>query len=263
MERRWTARQALLVLPATVALAFAGSGCRAADDRVSAAAPSSPTHAVATATDAPSGPAPVAGDRSERFAVAEAVVAELAVYDGATATVPVRTLAHPNEEGAPLVLAVLDRAGDRLQVALPVRPNGSTGWVDAADVAVRTHSFRIEIRLAERELRVFDGDEIVQLEPIGVGQEPTPTPGGSFYLYELLQPPDPNGPYGPYAFGLSGFSEALTTFDGGDGRLGLHGTDDPASIGTDSTHGCIRLANDAIVQLAHTVPLGTPVAIFG
>ena len=64
------------------------------------------------------------------------------------------------------------------------------------------------------------------------------------------------------AFGLSGFSEALDSFNGGDGRLGLHGTDDPTSIGSDSTHGCIRLTNDAIVQLAETVPLGTPVAIF-
>jgi len=117
------------------------------------------------------------------------------------------------------------------------------------------------VRLSERVLIAYDGARVVLQEPIGVGQEPTPTPGGRYYLYELLRPPDPGGAYGPYAFGLSGFSESLTTFAGGDGRLGIHGTNDPSSLGADSTHGCIRLANPAIVQLADTVPLGTPVVI--
>jgi hypothetical protein len=196
------------------------------------------------------------------FVVAQAAVGRLDVFDAADATAPARSLANPNAEGGPLVLLVLGPAtGGRLPVELPVRPNGSTGWVQAIDVDLSRHAFHLEVRLSERVLIAYDGARVVLQEPIGVGQEPTPTPGGRYYLYELLRPPDPDGAYGPYAFGLSGFSESLTSFAGCDGRLGIHGTNDPSSLGADSTHGCIRLANPAIVQLADTVPLGTPVVI--
>src|SRR5262249_53882711 len=96
---------------------------------------------------------------------------------------------------------------------------------------------------------------------IGVGTSDTPTPGGTYYLAELLQPPDPNGAYGPYAFGLNGFSDALTSFNGGEGVIGIHGTNDPSSIGRDVSHGCIRVSNDVIVEMAGMLPLGTPVDI--
>ena len=96
---------------------------------------------------------------------------------------------------------------------------------------------------------------------IAVGTGDTPTPFGEFYLAELLQPPNPNGSYGPYAFGLSGFSEVLDSFNGGDGVVGIHGTNDPSALGTTVSHGCIRVANDVISDMATTVPLGTPVLI--
>ena len=51
------------------------------------------------------------------------------------------------------------------------------------------------------------------------------------------------------------------SFGGGDGRLGLHGTDQPATLGSDVTNGCIRVHNEAITQLAAAVPLGTPLTI--
>ncbi len=235
-----------LVLAATVACRPAAPGGDA-----TAAPPAS------SASSAAPGQEPVAARYLSAFAIGDHIDVFAAPGEGLTS----RTLANPNPAGARLVFSVRDRTEGWLQVDLPVRPNGSTGWVRASDVELLAHSFRIEIRLAERELRVFDGEEVVQIEPIGVGRRPTPTPGGSYYLYELLQPVDPRGPYGPYAFGLSGFSEVLTSFDGGDGRLGIHGTDDPSSLGADSTNGCIRLHNAAVEQLAHTVPLGTPVQV--
>lgn len=244
-----------LALTALLALATLLVACRDGGD---AAAPSGDAGA------APGPTAPASGsDQADagRFLAAGAVVGRVRIYINPGDATPVLTLAHPNPEGAPLTFAVLGARDGWLQVRLPVRPNGSTGWIRAGDVTLARHSFRIEVRLAERVLTVFDGDDVVQVEPIGVGARPTPTPGGEYYLYELLRPADPNGPYGPYAFGLSGFSDTLDSFDGGDGRLGLHGTDDPASLGTDSTNGCIRLANPAIEQLARTVPLGTPVTI--
>jgi lipoprotein-anchoring transpeptidase ErfK/SrfK len=71
--------------------------------------------------------------------------------------------------------------------------------------------------------------------------------------------------YGPWAFGLSGFSETLTTFNGGQGQLGLHGTNQPEKIGTRVSSGCIRLKNEDIEKLVSEVqnsPQGIPVQVY-
>jgi lipoprotein-anchoring transpeptidase ErfK/SrfK len=52
-----------------------------------------------------------------------------------------------------------------------------------------------------------------------------------------------------------------TSFEGGDGQVGIHGTSRPEVLGTDVIHGCIRVDNATITRLARTVPLGTPVEI--
>ena len=97
--------------------------------------------------------------------------------------------------------------------------------------------------------------------PVGVGQDRTPTPGGTFYTKELLQPTNRGGPYGTFAYGLSGFSNTLTSFAGSDGVVGIHGTDQPDTVGTDVSAGCIRMNNADINELARRLPLGVPVEI--
>jgi len=92
--------------------------------------------------------------------------------------------------------------------------------------------------------------------PAGTGTGQTPTANGEFYLKELLRPI--NGVYGPYAHGLFGHSTVLTSFDGGDGQIGLNGTSDTTSIGRSTSHGCIRLRNPDITYFAQLLPLGTP-----
>ena len=69
--------------------------------------------------------------------------------------------------------------------------------------------------------------------------------------------------YGAYAYGLSGYSETFTTFAGGDGQLGIHGTNDPDSLGTNVSSGCVRLHNDDVTYLVETVglPIGVPVDV--
>ena len=48
---------------------------------------------------------------------------------------------------------------------------------------------------------------------------------------------------------------------GGDGMVGLHGTDAPGSIGRAVSHGCIRIGNADISKLALMLPLGTPLIV--
>ena len=98
-------------------------------------------------------------------------------------------------------------------------------------------------------------------EPVGLGKGATPTPGGVYYLKELLKPKNPQGAYGPYAYGLSSHSETLDSFAGGDAEVGIHGNNDASVLGKNVTHGCIRMDNDAITMLAKQLPLGTPVTV--
>jgi L,D-transpeptidase catalytic domain len=84
-------------------------------------------------------------------------------------------------------------------------------------------------------------------------------PTGTYFTVELLKQSDPRGPSGPYAFGLSACSNVLYSFGGGAGAIGLHGTDEPGKLGTDVSHGCIRVSDSVITRLAGVLPLETPV----
>ena len=161
----------------------------------------------------------------------------------------------------PQVFLVQDRQPGWVQVLLPVRPNGTTGWIRESDVRLTPNRFRILIERGAHQITVYDGDKVMIQEPVAVGTDETPTPTGKYYLRVLLKAPNPNTVYGPYAYGLSGHSEVLTTFNGGDGELGIHGNNDASVLGKSVTHGCVRISNESITRLAGLLPLGTPVEI--
>lgn len=174
---------------------------------------------------------------------------------------PLIGLSNTSPLGAPRVLLIVQDAGDWLQVLLPQRPNNSLGWVRRADVDVSTVDFRIEINRPAHRLQIFHGDNMILDQEVAVGKAATPTPGGQFFTTELLQPPNSRGAYGPFAFTLSAYSNVFQRFGSGDGAVGVHGTNDPRSLGRDASHGCVRIANETISWMAGFIPLGTPVFI--
>lgn len=199
-----------------------------------------------------------------------AVVEDAAdVFPAADGTgIPLMNLANRNENGAPQTLLIQgeQRVGSPpmvwYHVLLPVRPNGSTGWIRASDVNLVGLRYRLEVHLETFRLDLFDGDNLERSITIGTGTDQTPTPGGTYYIKELLRPPDQNTIYGHYVFGLSGFSNVLVDWPGG-GVLGIHGTNDAdRSLGAKASHGCIRMSNADIEFLATLLPLGTPVMVF-
>lgn len=163
----------------------------------------------------------------------------------------------------PLVLLVKQVTADGVEVYLPVRPNGTTGWVDVKDVDLYATDMQLDIYHKDHTLTVSEAGQIIATYPIATGQDDMPTPGGTYFIRELLAPPNPKGLYGPYAYGLSGYSPVLDNFNGGDAVIGIHGTNEPDSIGKDISHGCIRMHNADITALVETwqLPLGTPVYI--
>jgi lipoprotein-anchoring transpeptidase ErfK/SrfK len=174
---------------------------------------------------------------------------------------PKLRLRNPNPQGAERVFLVRVAKPGRLLVSLPVRPNGSTGWVRRRDVTLSRTPYFLRVDLTRHRLDLRKRGRRVAQYPIGVGQAVTPTPSGTYYITELFEQPYAGSPYGPYAFGLSGHSNVLHEFEGGPGQIGIHGTNYPQGIGTDVSHGCIRMSNEDITHLARILPLGTPVKI--
>jgi hypothetical protein len=189
---------------------------------------------------------------------------------------PVATLAARTPEGTSNLVPVLEtkvrsgpwarvletrvRLGVWARVLLPVLPNNSTGWVPRSALGgyqfVTTHLVIDRRRLTATLYR--DG-RAVFLAPVGVGRPEWPTPAGEFYIRnKLVKYSSPF--YGPLAFGTSARSEILTDWPAG-GFVGIHGTSEPELIPGRASHGCIRMRNEDIVELATLMPVGTPLTI--
>ncbi len=193
--------------------------------------------------------------------VAHVRVRRIAVYRSPRAKRASLVLGRRDENGTQRTFLVRATKGEWVRVFLPTRPNESQGWVRRRAVRVYTNGYRLVIRLRSHQLRLWRGDRLVARYPVAVGTRSTPTPRGLYYIVELLKPDSPAGSYGPFSFGLSAHSNVLKRFAGGDGRVGLHGTNQPGLIGSNVSHGCIRLRNAAVRRLARILPLGTPVYI--
>jgi lipoprotein-anchoring transpeptidase ErfK/SrfK len=159
------------------------------------------------------------------------------------------------------VLVTASRSDGWLQVLLPVRPNGTRGWIRKSAVITTTNPMRIVVSRRYRVLKLYRHGVFVMKFPVAVGKPSTPSPAGLFYVTDHIATGQPGGAYGPYALGLSGFSNVLFSFAGSDGVVGIHGTNERSSIGHAVTHGCIRLYNRDITRLYSKIWIGTPVVV--
>jgi len=175
---------------------------------------------------------------------------------------PMATLTKTTEYLLPRTLLAFDQYQDWLHVYLPTRPNSSTGWVKASDVNLSTPlEWQIRVSLADHHLWLLHNGAVEFDAGVAIGTEQYPTPTGTFYITDPIDLHEtPNLGYGVFALGLSGHSDVLTDFMGGDGQIAIHGTNNPGDIGRDVSHGCVRITNDSIERLS-MLPLGTPVVI--
>ena len=224
------------------------------------AAPSA--HGAATSATVP-------GDEilSNEFTVTQwAYVARLAkVYTAPSVWSGVITHLHwYTEDGFPEIYLLLrahwdDQGREWVQLRIPGRPNGRTGWVLRSALASFhiTHQLLVVNRAAMHMYFYYDGRRIWSA-PIGVGKRSTPTPRGHFWIRERFVITDPSNGYYPYAFGTADYS-TLTDWPGG-GVVGIHGpygaswSQIPGRI----SHGCIRLHVPDDFWLGAHLHLGTP-----
>jgi lipoprotein-anchoring transpeptidase ErfK/SrfK len=250
-----------LLLAVTIA-ALAGTACnRATTTAPSPVAPSPSPREVTVLADPPRADAVL----SKGTYVARSRTPQLTIWRGPSRSAGIRwSFPARNPVGQPLefLVARTERDGDGdpwLKILLPIRPNGSAGWVKLADVRVHRVRQRIVVDLSARTLRYFRQGLLVERLSVGIGRPETPTAVGTFYVWAQVPQASASGPYGVFALGLSGFSPVLKDWPGG-GRMAIHGTANAGDRGQMVSHGCVRVYNDDMMDLRQ-VPLGTPVVI--
>lgn len=199
-----------------------------------------------------------------------------------TATMRRKTVARAEPSASGRVVARLDRRGansrrhtvmatgayrdargtEWVRVQLISRPNESTGWVHARDVAVRRSALRIEVHLTSQRLVLLHGDAPIRAFPAGIGRGATPTPTGTFAVWDVWRTPaEQRGVYGSHVIALNAHSRVLDSFMGGEARIGIHGGGSIGRVGRPSSNGCVILAPDALAYVAKHVGGGTEVTI--
>lgn len=121
------------------------------------------------------------------------------------------------------------------------------------------------LRLGERRVYVYRGDEVLASYPVAIGTSSTPTPTGEFQVFQMIEDPIWQSPWtgeikepGPNsALGLRwiGFAEMSN------GIIGFHGTPTVSSIGRAASNGCVRMYNKDVVAMFEQVDMGTKVIV--
>ena len=109
----------------------------------------------------------------------------------------------------------------------------------------------IVVDIDQRQLTVYRNGQRLKAFPVAAGRPGEPSPVGEWRVTDIAH--WPGGPFGARWFGLS------TPW----GSYGIHGTNNPGSIGTYASLGCIRMFNEHVTTLDHLVTVGTPVKITG
>lgn len=126
-------------------------------------------------------------------------------------------------------------------------------------------NIRLVIRLRDRRVYVYQGEQITTSYPIAIGKAGWETPTGSHEVMDMREDPAwehpwtgeviPPGPGNPLGLRWIGF------WTDGENYIGFHGTPNEGSVGQAASHGCIRMYNQDILALYAQVKVGTPVIV--
>lgn len=105
----------------------------------------------------------------------------------------------------------------------------------------------IDVSVSQHQLKLFNGDTLIKTYPIATGKILSPTPIGTYTIINKQK--NPGGFFGVLWMGLS------------KPHYGIHGTNNPSSIGKNVSKGCIRMFNHDVLELSQNAPIGTKVYI--
>jgi hypothetical protein len=133
---------------------------------------------------------------------------------------------------------------------------------EQANVATPQSSRLIVVSLEDRKLALVENGQVAKVYTVAVGKPSTPSPVGEFTIERRAMNPTyhhdgrtvPPGPHNPVGDRWMGLSKA---------GYGIHGTNEPNSIGKAASHGCIRMGKADIEYLYSRVEVGDQVEIVG
>ena len=163
----------------------------------------------------------------------------------------------PRQVGETWLPVIAEQPG-WVQVLLPSRPNGASGWLASEELDRARTPYLIRVHLRSLSMELWKNDRLRGEWTIGIGKKSAPTPTGRTFLLGSFS--DRNQDYSPVILPLGAHSPTLDSFGGGPGTVAVHTWPTDDVFGTRSSDGCIRVPPDALEQLTE-VPLGTLVLI--
>jgi lipoprotein-anchoring transpeptidase ErfK/SrfK len=144
------------------------------------------------------------------------------------------------------------------RVSIPMRPNGTYGWIPADTVSLHPTHSEIVVNIRTRTIDIYRFGRHKWHGIVAVGAPGRETPIGHYFVAARFVPyRDPF--LGVFAVETSAYSK-LTEWPGG-GVVGIHGTDEPQLLGQAVSHGCVRVSNTTARHIKSLAPLGTPIWI--
>lgn len=120
-----------------------------------------------------------------------------------------------------------------------------------------TSAVQLVVDLDERQLHVVSGGEVTKSYSVAIGKDGHPTPTGSFNVRRIIWNPSWTPPDVPWARGRKPTPPGAA--DNPMGRVKIffaepdyfiHGTNDTGSVGSAASHGCLRMRNPDVIELA-------------
>jgi hypothetical protein len=162
---------------------------------------------------------------------------------------------------SPRIFAVVARRRGWAGVLSEYAGNGRLAWLPEARMQLFRTPYSLEASLSRRLLTVRKGPRVLQRIPVAVGRPSNPTPMGRYAVTDKLLIIEHGGVYGCCALALTGRQPNVPQGWGGGDRLAIHSTNQPDSIGTAASLGCLRVLNSTMKKLVREIPLGTRVRI--
>lgn len=145
------------------------------------------------------------------------------------------------------------------RVEIPYRWPRRDGWIFLPGLRRDTTFVEVHVDLSQHRLTVEKRGRVVFGAPTATGTSASPTPVGEYFVTDRV--PFSGGYLGTFAFGISGIQPNLPAGWSGGNQLAIHGTNDPSSIGTSASAGCMRVSERTLERLKPLLRLGTPVVV--
>jgi hypothetical protein len=134
------------------------------------------------------------------------------------------------------------------------------GWIPLRGLAHDRTYVEVHVDLSRHWISVTKFGHLLFGLRAATGAAASPTPVGEYFVTDRI-PFAAGGSLGSFAFGISGIQPRLPAGWSGGNQLAIHGTNDPSSIGTNASAGCMRVSERGLDRLMPLLRLGTPIIV--